>query len=58
MLTANRTYYVRTDRDDGDNGLANDAGGRVPAIQKAYDIIAVEPIWAVSTVTISSATGP
>lgn len=56
VLTANRTYYVRTDGNDGNSGLANTSGSAFLTVQKAIDIVAALDIG-VFNVTIQVADG-
>lgn len=56
VLQANRTYYVRTNGNDSNNGLTNDAGGAFLTIQKAIDTVAGLDI-SIYDVTIQVADG-
>lgn len=57
VLTANRTYYVRTDGSNSNDGLSNTSGGAFLTIQKAYDVIVSRLDLSGFTVTIQIADG-
>lgn len=56
VLTANRTYYVRTDGNDSNNGLADTAGGAFLTIQQAVNTACALDL-SIYTVTIQCRTG-
>lgn len=56
-LTAARTYYVRTDGSNSNNGLTNTAGGAFLTIQKAVDTICNTLSLQGYTVTVQVADG-
>lgn len=57
LLAANRTYYVRTDGSDSNNGLTNTSGGAFLTIQKAWDVACGNLDLAGYVVTIKIADG-
>jgi len=56
VLTANRTYYVRTDGSDSNTGLSNTSGGAFLTIQKAIDTACALDL-SIYNVTINVADG-
>jgi hypothetical protein len=56
-LKANRTYYVRTDGNDSNSGLANDAAGAFLTIQKAVNVACTEIDFGLFTCTIQVGAG-
>ena len=57
ILTADRTYYVRTDGNDSNSGLTNDAAGAFLTLQKASTVVECNLDLAGYNVTIQVADG-
>jgi hypothetical protein len=56
VLAANRTYYVRTDGSNGNDGLSNASGGAFLTLQKAIDVVAGLDL-SIYNVTIQAGSG-
>lgn len=56
VLTDNRTYYVRSDGDNSNTGLANTSGGAFLTIQRALDVASALDLG-VFNITINVANG-
>lgn len=56
VITANRTYYVRTDGSDSNDGLANTSGGALLTLQAAWNKVAALDL-SIYAVTIKVADG-
>lgn len=57
FLSADRTYYVRTDGNDSNTGLTNTAGGAFLTLQAAYNKVRASIDFGGNTVTIKINTG-